>query len=238
MLKNICFIVLLLSFCLGGVVLAQTTSVDTARNLATKLGQSQELRKNVQLRCQILANQMALLSGKEDSRDLLNFFSDTRVMIWNNPVSPSVEQTLKSLEQQVVSLARSQGHNLDLPPVGHSPQSGARLISPERVTAGGLSSLTLQAEQFATELLQGETSAELLFLRDNLTRLRQDLADGKVASDTVRSVMGTRARFLAGDARRFPNSQFLQKLDILGEALRGSFSPETLRQSRGQQLSL
>lgn len=223
---------------LSSYALAQSASVQSAANLAQRVGEAQELPSNVRLRFQVLAARMDALSGNNDPTNLLSFFSDSRVMIWNRPVSPNLAESMRQLEAQVVALALERGRNLDLPPVGYAPRVGGRMISTERLTAGGFANLTLQTEQIATEILGGSNSAELLFLRDNLTRLREDMADGNVAVDNVRGVLGARARFLAGDAAQYGDPRLIQKLDVLAEALRGTFPPSRLRGSRGQVVSL
>lgn len=230
--------IILLVACLSVGALAQEASPERAAELAGRLSSTQELPTNVRLRFQVLGNQINQLVGKGDPSNLLRFFSDTRVMIWSRPVKPATEQTMRSLEQQMVALAGDRGVNLDLPPVGYAPLAGPRLISPERVTAPGLSNLVLQTEQVATELLQANSSADLLFFRDNLTRLREDLADGAVETNSVRSVLGSRVRYLAGDAPSTADQRLVQRMDQLAEVLRGNFPPEVLRQNRGQVLTL
>jgi len=229
----------LITLLLTASVLAQNATVGSAAELAHRLGGNQELDSNVRLRFQILGSQMEDFNSKKAPDDLLRFFSDTRVMVWNRPVSPLLEQTMRQLEGQMVALAQSKGQRLDLPPVGYAPQSqsGARLLSSERVTPNGLQNVTLQTERLATEVLGRNSSAELLFLRDNLTRLREDLQDGNVASDSIRSVLGARARFLASGAGANTDQRLTQQLTILAEVLRGMFSVETLRASRGQVLT-
>ena len=222
---------------LGLTWVAQAASVAEATRIARQMGEFQELPRNVQLRFQVLANRMDVFQGKEAPKDLLSFFSDTRVMVWNRPVSPPVEQNMRLLEEQMVELAQSRGFNLDLPPVGYAPQSQSRLISAERVTRDGFVNLVLQTERLATDALNTKSSAELLFLRDNLTRLREDLADGTVASDSVRSVLGSRARFLASEDVVGADPRLLQQLTTLGEVLRSTFTPQALRQARGGNLS-
>jgi hypothetical protein len=232
------FFAVIFSLSLTLTGLAQDASVSQATNLAQQLAGVNEFSQNLRLRFQVLFAEMDQFSGKSNPNDLLRFFSDTRVMVWNRPVSPGVEQTMRQLEQQMVGLAAKRGINLDLPPVGYAPLSQSRLISPERVTAPGLSALTLQTEQVATELLQSANSADLLFLRDNLTRLREDLADGSVATNSVRSVLGARARYLAGDAATTADARLMQRLDQLSEALRGNVSVQTLRQNQGGVVTL
>lgn len=237
MRKLLCF---LLICNLASAVLAQSGSVATAQDLANRLSASQELPRNVQLRFQVLSYESKLFSEKGDVSDLLNFFSDTRVMVWNRQVSPNVSQNMRELEQQFVALAKDKGYNLDLPPVGYAPQAAGtlRILSSERPTRDGMSNLILQTEQLATEQLQGHSSRRLLVLRDNLTRFREDVSDGSVSSDLVRALMGSRVRFLAGkDVQRLTDPRLLDKLDTLAEVLYGSFPPQRMRSSKGQQLS-
>lgn len=231
---------LVLFFSLAVVpVAAQSSDVSKAQQLSQTLSRSQELPSNVRLRFELLGDKVDVLGGKGDPSKVLGFFSDTRVMVWNQQVAPSTEQSMRQLEQEMVKLAKQRGINLDLPPVGFAPRvGGSRLLSSERVTAGGLSNLVLQTEQIATELLQQNQSAELLFLRDGLTSVREDLADGDVASDRIRILLGARARFLAGDASRITDPRLQEKLLQLGEVLRSLFPPERLRATRGQQISL
>lgn len=217
---------------------AQASSV--ASQLAQQLSQSQELPANVHLRFQILAHELGELGNKAPSEDLLYFFSDTRVMFWNRPASPNLSQTMRSFEDQMVALAATHGRALDLHGVGYAPavQSRSSLLSTERVTAGGLSNWVTQTEQSATNALGANNSADLLFLRDNLARLREDLNDGNVATESVRSVMGARARFLASDARNAGGDQLIQNLNVLGEILRANFPPDRLRQNPSSSFSL
>lgn len=221
---------------------AQAASVAEAAQLAKQLGSAQEFPRNVQLRFQVLAARMDAFNGKKAPEQLLGFFSDTRDMVWSRPVNPTTEQTMRSLEQQMVELARQKGRTLDLPPVGYSPTASGppslRLLSSERATANGLSNLVLQTEQLATEVLGSQNSAELLFLRDNLTRLRQDLEDGTVSSNNVRSVLGARARFLVSGAAVNADPRLMTSLTSLAEVLQSNFTPETLRQANGGDLTL
>jgi hypothetical protein len=206
-------------------------SAATASQLAQQLSQVQELPTNVRLRFLILADQVNKLEGNAPMEDVLHFFSDTRVMVWNRPVSPNVGQTMRGFEDQVVALAAARGRHLDLHGVGYAPLPQSRLLSTERVTAGGLANWTLLTEQSATSVLEANNSADLLFLRDNLTRLREDLADGNVAAANIRSVMGARARFLAGGAAGTSSESLTQNLNTLGEILRANFPPQRLRQN-------
>jgi hypothetical protein len=233
-LKNFALVWLLLLM----PVWAQSST--NAAQLAQQLAQSQELPTNVGLRFQILAHELGQLGDKSPSEDLLYFFSDTRVMFWNRPSSPNLSQSMRSFEDQMVALAAANGRALDLHGVGYAPAaaSQSRLLSTERVTAGGLSNWVAQTEQSASNALSSNNSADLLFLRDNLTRLREDLNDGNVNTESIRSVMGARARFLAGDSRNAGGDQLIQNLNVLGEILRANFPPDRLRQNPGGTFNL
>ena len=216
---------------------AQGATVATAKDLAQRLGQSQELPINVQLRFQVMAHQMDQMAGKSPANDLLRFFSETRLMVWSQALSPATEQAMRSFEQQMVALAQQKGRNLDLPPVGYAPVAENRLLTTERVTAQGLANLLLQTEEMATTMLQTNNSADLLFLRDNMTRLREDLIDNRVAANNVRGVLGARVRYLTGLGAGY-NDPLLERLNVLSESLRATFPPQRLRQSAGQEITL
>lgn len=223
---------------------APAASVSEAAKLATQLGGASEFPRNVQLRFQVLAAQMDAFNDKKPPDQLLGFFSATRVMAWNQPLSPSTEAALKSLEQQMVALANSKGRPLDLPPVGYSSvqnqalPSARLMVATQRATPDILTNVALQTESLATEALSSQNSADLLFLRDNLTRFREDVADGSVFANNVRSVLGARARFLASPAGKGANPRLIESLTILGEVLHVNFPPETLRQANGGELTL
>ena len=87
---------------------------------------------------------------------------------------------MRSFEDQMVALAASKGRHLDLHGVGYAPLPQSYLLSTERVTPGGLSNVLVANEQLATSALASNNSADLLFLRDNLSRLREDVNDGNV----------------------------------------------------------
>jgi hypothetical protein len=230
--------------------LAQGGNVAEAKRLADSLAQQQELPVNVRLRFQLLRDMMGGLAGKGDPSSTLTFFSTTRILTWNRPLSPGVGQDMRAFEQQVVALARGKSFNLDLPPVGYStagaaggavpepaaPASGSMLVT--RSTREGLLEFALRAEELGTASLANGGSPQLQALRDSLTVLRQDLADSQISSDAVRNVLLTRVAFLASPASTNADPQFLQRLDAAAEALRSNFSPELLRQTRGQQLSI
>lgn len=233
----------LLSSLLMVMLLTTLSAADVAQatEYSRRLGNSGELPGNIQLRFQVLAARLDDIKRGENFNDVLRFFSDTRVMVWNRPVSQAVEQTMVNLEQQMVQVAQKKGLALDLPPVGYSPRGGAtgsRLFGSDGITANGLSIIILHAERLSTEVLATQNSAELLFLRDNMTRLREDMADGAVSSDRVRSVLGGRARFLASASAQSADPRLLEQLIIVGEVLRTKFSVDTLRSRRGQDLKV
>jgi hypothetical protein len=233
--RSLLVVSLLLSLALG--CLAQNVSVAAAQDLANRLAGLQELPTNVRLRFQVLGARMGDFQGRQAPADLLRFFSDTRVMVWNRPVSPTTEQTMRGLESQMVGLARQKGYNLDLPPVGYAPVGSGHLIQPNRLTFEGVLGVAQETERQATNVLANHNSAELLFLRDNLARFRTDLADGDVASDMVRGVLGARARFLTSDSAQI-DLGLLEQLTVLGEVIRSAFPVQRLRESRGQILTI
>lgn len=244
------FLTALLMGCLALPSLAQD-SVATAKRLAETLSQRQELPVNVRLRFELLKDMMGGLATKGDSNGALTFFSTTRVLTWNRPLTPETGQTMRELEQQVVALARSSGFNLDLPPVGYSTAgaaggaqpiaspaspSGSMLVT--RSTREGLLEFALRAEEAGTNALAGGASPDVQAVRDSLTVLRQDLSDSQISTDAVRNVLLARANFLASPASANADPALLDRLNAAAEALRSNFSPQTLRQARGQQLSL
>jgi hypothetical protein len=231
-MKRLIFVFLFLST----VLTVQAASIEEAANIARQLGGSQELARNVQLRFQVLAHRMKAFQGK-DAQELLNFFSDTRVMVWNRPVSQELDRTMRGLEAQMAELARQKGLTLQMEPVGHAPRRESRLLSSERVTLNGVVNLCQRTEEKASAALMKVNSAELLFLRDNLTRFREDLSDGKVSSLNVRSVLGARARFLVSDAASV-DGELTQQLIVFAEVLRSLFTPQALRGARGGELTI
>lgn len=228
--------ILFIVFCLSMPAWGQSAAV--ASDLAQRLSQVQEFPTNVRLRFQILAAEVDELEGNSPMEDVLHFFSDTRVMVWNRPASPNVQQTMRSFEDQVVALAAARGRHLDLHGVGYAPLPQSRLLSTERVTATGLTNVTLATEQAASNALAANSSADLLFLRDNLTRMREDLTDGNLSANSVRSVMGARARYLAGAAAGAGSEPLMQNLNVLGEILRANFPPDRLRENAQGTFSL
>jgi hypothetical protein len=226
-------------------------NVAEAKRLAENLASRQELPTNVRLRYELLKDMMGGIASKGDSQGALTFFSTTRVLTWNRPLSAETGQTMRELEQQVVALARGAGFNLDLPPVGYStagaaggavpsttPASSGDSMLAVRSTREGLLEFTLRAEEAGTTALSTQPSPEIQAVRDSLTVLRQDLSDSQVASDAVRNVLLTRATLLASPASAGLDPLFLERLNAATEALRSNFSPQLLRQARGQMLNL
>lgn len=240
----------LMLLCLLAVPGFAQGNVAEAKRLAGVLSQQQELPVNVRLRFELARDMMGGLAGKGDPGSVLGFFSTTRILAWNQPVSPATGQALREFEQQVVALAKGKGVNLDLPPVGYSPVGAPSVAEPEAPTATGGSMLTtrstreglleftLRAEEMGTEALGRGANRELQAVRDSLTVLRQDLSDSQVSSDAVRNVLLARASYLASPASANGDRGFLSRLDAAAEALRSNFSPEVLRQARGQQLTI
>lgn len=220
------------------VLQVQAASVSEAAQLAKQIASAQELPQVVQLRFQVMAAQMGQFEGKKAPENLLTYFSETRNLFWSRPVQGSTEQSMRSFEQQMVALAAQKGRPLDLPPVGYAPSVATTPAAPvgkvmvrERVSADVLSNAVLQAERAATDELATRSSAELLFLRDNMTRLREDLADGNVAVGSVRGVLGARARFLTSPDAVGIGDQFWLPLNDLAEVLRANFPAQRLRQA-------
>lgn len=225
-----------ISLLLTAVLVAPALAdIGTAQNLARNLSGQGELPVNVRLRLQILADQLPKFNEADRASSILSFFSNTRVMVWNQPVSANTQNAMRELERNMVALARSKGRNLDLPPVGYGPAGGpanaGSLISGERITRAGLANVVLQTEQVATELVQRNALAsDLLYLRDSLTHLRQDIADPAVAAASLRQVLDARARFLASqDAQLIRDPRLMSGLNQLGEVIRGTFPPQRLR---------
>ena len=245
-------LLLLLVFFLGGTpVLAQNNNVTEAKRLADSISQAQELPVNVRLRMQLMRDMMGGLTGKADPSNALRFFSTTRILLWNNPVSPATGQQMRAFESQVVALAAAKGINLDVPPVGYSPSGAPASPGPAPVSANPgnmlvnlstrevLQNLTLRAEEAGTEALgNGGGSPALQAVRDSLTVLRLDLADSQVSSDAVRNVLLARARYLTSAEVGRATPQVLQTLDAATEALRTNFTPDELRSARGGQLAI
>lgn len=247
-MKPLCTVLLL---CFLMVPAWSQGNVNEAKQLADRLAQSQELPVNVRLRFQLLRDMMGGLASKGDPTQTLRFFSTTRTLFWNRPVNGNTGQTMREYENQVVALASQKSFNLDLPPVGYSTSTTSGGAAPaavvanpsllfvERATREGLIEATLRAEELGTETLAGGGSpTELLALRDSLTVLRLDLADAQVETDAIRNVLLARANYLASPAASTAPAALLQRLDTAAEALRGQFSPQLLRQARGQSVGI
>ncbi len=238
MIRHTALVAVVVLVCAGGV-LAQDLRTQIAQQ-AQGLSQQSGIPVNVALRFKILSDQVGRLTGDGDPLPYLKFFSQTRNLFWSRPVPPNLETPMRNLESLMVQQAASRGHSLDLPPVGYSPASAGRMLGGERSTAEGLGELVLRAEEMATEMLGQLSSAELLFLRDSLTRLREDLqSPSSISVDSVRSVMGARARFLAagGQAQVARDPRMMERLNNLVEALRATFPPQRLRQASGGRLT-
>lgn len=209
--------------------------IGTAQKLANNLGDQESLPINVRLRLQILAQQLPNIKRNDQLDTVLSFFSSTRILVWSLAASQGVSSTMQDLERNMVELARSRGRSLDLPPVGYSPAPGATragtLINSERITRMGLSELVLQTEQVATELVVANpTAIDLLYLRDSLTTLRQDVGDPAVSATSLRRVLEARARFLVSDeSDRIQDPRLTRGLNSLSWVIRGTFPPERLR---------
>ncbi|MFA5505682.1 MAG: hypothetical protein WC314_13535 [Vulcanimicrobiota bacterium] len=229
-------ILALLTLLLLAPAWAQSNS--RAAELSSELAQVQELPTNVRLRFQVLSSEMLKLGNNFPAGDVLRFFSDTRVLFWNRPASPGTARKMQALEEQMVPLARAGGSNLVLPEVGYASPPQSNLITRERITRDSLLDSVSRTEQAATDALASRNSAELLFLRDNLARLREDLADKNVSVQTVRSVMGARARYLASTNAAAGGDQLGQSLDGLGERLRAAFPPDRMRQNPAGTITL
>ncbi len=243
--RQITLTLLLVILAFPTLALGQSATAE-AQRLAGVLGQSNEFPVNVRLRYQVLQDLLPNLKGKTDPKPVLTFFSTTRILSWNRPVPAETASTLRSFESQMVSLAKEKGISLDLPPVGYSgagapsalPQAAGGAVLPGRSDSDTLAKATLRAEEFATDGLNRGSSPQLLALRDSLTALRLDLADPSVSSDAVREVLRTRVEFLASPTSRSADAGLLEHLDKLTDLLRGTFSPEMLRVTRGQQIQL
>lgn len=226
--------------------IAQTATVKQAQNLAQTLANQQALPVNVRLRFQILEDQLPILGGKQDPDSLLRFFSTSRILYWNEAGSVNSSQTMEQFESSVVALAKERGVNLDVPPVGYS--SNHYTAAPEPVGGGLLAGrlsrkdlqlATLRAEEAGTFAIQGgQTSQQLLALRDALTVLRQDLADETVDVAAVRNALQARVMYLAGDASAVQDAEFKTRLDAWADGLRATVTPAVLRSARGQRITI
>lgn len=225
---------------------AQTATVKQAQSLAQNLGNQQSLPVNVRLRFQILEDQLPVLGGKEDPSSLLRFFSTSRILFWNDPASQNSSQPMQQFESLVVSLAKGRGVNLDVPPVGYSsnnytaaPQPVGGGLLPGALSRKDLELATLRAEEAGTFAIQGgQTSPQLVALRDALTVLRQELGDETVPTVAVRNALLARVNFMAGDGSIVQDAELKNRLDTWADGVRATFTPATLRSAQGQQLRL
>lgn len=229
---------LIILFMTTGPLWAQSFQKQKATQLAQRLSQSAELPENVKLRFEVLAWQLESLNSR-DTDNLLGFFSDTRIMVWNQQVDPQTEQTMSSFEEQMQQLAASDNRYLDLPPVGYSPRGPQRLLTNEKSTAEGLSQLTLNTERIATEMLSSHNSPALLSLRDNLTDLREDLANNSVSPNSARRVIGSWTRLVSQDATVLDTDQRLEaNLERLLTSLRGTIPLQALENPTDVEVSI
>ena len=125
------------------------------------------------------------------------------------------------------------------PPVGYSPQGPKRLLSNEKSTADGLTQLTLNTERIATEMLADNNSVALLSLRDNLTDLREDLADNSIAPNSARRVIGSWIRLVSRDASLLDKDRRLEEsLQRLLTSLRGTIPLQALESPTDAEVSI
>ena len=221
-----------------GPLWAQTFQQEKATQLAQRLSQTAELPENVKLRFEVLAWQLQSIDSR-DADNLLGFFSDTRILLWNQQVGPQTEQAMRSFEQQMQEFAATDGRYLDLPPVGYSPQGPKRLLSNEKSPADGLTQLTLNTERIATEMLADNNSVALLSLRDNLTDLREDLADNSIAPNSARRVIGSWTRLVSRDASLLDKDRRLEEsLQRLLTSLRGTIPLQALESPTDAEVSI
>lgn len=233
------FVITVFTLMLAGAVHAQDFNSARTVDLSQRLASGNSFADNVDLRFLVLAREIGNIEGESDLRNLLNFFSDTRVMVWNNEVSPQSEQLMIELEQQMQALAATEGILLDLPPVGYSPRGENRLLAVENLTADGMSALVLQTERLATEMLNEQSSQELRELRDSLTQLRSDLDDATLTPSNVRAVLAARSRFLSrAPAEQVSQARLLPSLNRLVSGVRGTFSVTALTGPADEELTL
>ena len=232
------FTFLLILFLSTGSVWAQTFEKEKASQLAQRLSQSTEFPENVRLRFEVLAWQLKSLNSR-DTDNLLGFFSDTRIMVWNQQVGPQTEQSMVSFEEQMQELAATDSRYLDLPPVGYSPRGPQRLLTNEKSTADGLTQLTLNTERIATEMLADNNSPALLSLRDNLTDLREDLANNSISPNSARRVIGSWTRLVSQEAPLLDSDKRLENnLERLLTSLRGTIPLQALENPTDVEVSI
>ena len=223
---------------LTALATAQPYQKQQAISHATALAKSSVFQDNVRLRFAVLTEELNRLNQKGDVNDVLRFFSDTRVMVWNNPVPEADQARMLALEEQMQALAESNGRNLDLPPVGYAPRGRATLMLTERLTANGMNSLILNTERLATEVLSQSPSAELRALRDSLTLLREDFSDGRVQASNVTEMLQARVDLaLRGPAALQADPRLSASLNSLVTAIRGNVTTAEL-ENRDQGISL
>lgn len=220
--------ILLLSLLLVSPGFAQ--SLESAGRLAEQMSQAGELAQNERLRFQVIAYNMEDLDDSGDIDNFLNFFADTRVLFWNRSLSPNLQSTMMNLENQIVALARKKNRQVNLSRIGYAPASRPAATATEAdFSRDFVVKALLETEQQANALLAKDNSADLLFLRDNLSRLREDMGDGSVSVSNVRSVMGARVRILAGSSPALSDMEFRRRLDLLGQIFYRKFPPEVMR---------
>ena len=229
---------LLLSILTVLPVWAQSPTSARASQIARQLSSIQELPVNLRLRFEALADNTSMFEGKNDPRTFLSFFSDTRVLFWNRSFSQGTQGLMTEFEGQVTGLARQRGLNADQSSVGYASDSIRRLLSREVTTIEGFRAVTLSAEEQATNLLASQPSQQLLELRDSLTRLRLDMQDGTASTESVRSVLGARAKFMIGDVTLYRQTDLEKRLNKVAEVFQVKFPAEVLRGQRGQQIRL
>lgn len=166
--------------------------------------------ENIPLRFSLLADEATELGSEQDQafRSFLGFFSDSRALFWSTVQSSTAHQAMARLEGSMLALADERGIALDLPPVGQSTAySPASAVSQQQ-----LAQLALQAERLGTELLADYPGAELLALRDALTRFRVALEEG--APIDYASLLDARRAFLTRPANiGAPAVPFVEALD-------------------------
>lgn len=214
---------------------SQGANVGRVQEITLGLSQMSELPNNIRLRFEIMSQRIGDLERADTAPAYMEFYNDTRVMVWNRQVSTTVEQSMVALEEQLVGIGALYGITPDREPVGYSKAAAERLNTAKRLSSEGVHNISLSAEQACTEVLSRRDSAEVLFLRNDLVRLREDTADRNISTALVRSVLGARARVLLTDLI-IEEPALLEQLNQLAEHLRGTFTPEVLR--AGGHLSL
>lgn len=219
-------------------VWAQTGTTARTSQLARQLSGVQELPVNLRLRFEALADNTSMFEGKNEPNTFLSFFSDTRILFWNRSFSQGTQSLMTELENQVADLARQRGRSVDQSSVGYASDYERRLFSREVTTIEGFRALTLSAEELATNLLASQPSPQLLEVRDSLTQLRLDMQDGAASTESVRNVLGARAKFMVGDVQNYRSTEIEQRLNRVAEVFQIKFPPEVMRGQRGQEITL